>query len=382
MMANAQGSHFLRNTVLAAVILMMGVGGGYYILNSAPKPGRVKAEIPARLVDVTPLKQESSRPYWQTGGVVSAADAVSLAPQVSGRVEWINPLAEPGALLAKGAVLARLEAADFDLQVAQAQAALTQAQADLALEQGQAQLAAEEYAMAASELSEQERALVLRKPQLASAQAAVAVAQANLRQAQLDQSRRELKMPFAGRISSRAVSVGSYVSATTTTFALVGTERVWIEVRIPRTFLTWLDLQGDVPLTMASVAGERTARIVNVLPDVADNDRQARVMLQLNNPMAEGQMAVLVNDYVNVQLPGHAIAATVIESRLLNDDGSVWVVNDNKLYRRTPQVIFRGRERAWLGEGFNSGDQLLLNRIDSVTDGMPVRTRQSGGVAL
>lgn len=361
--------------LLVLAILLAGGLAAFTIITSAPKPQRVKPPVQARLVTVAPLTQGESRPYWVTGGVVQAADNVSLAAQVSGRVEWLNPQAVPGATLTKGTVLARLQQADFRLQVAQAEASLTQAKSELAVEKGQGSLAQEEYALAASKLSDDERALVLRKPQLAAAQAAVAMAEANLQQAQLDLARSEVRMPFDGRISSRAVSVGSYLSATTALFDVVGTSRVWIEVKVPRSFLNWLDADAAAPLTMPGWSGDqRAARVLNILPDVADNDRQARVMLELAQPMAAGQPPVLVNDYVDVRLPGREIQAYVLDSQLLNDDGSVWVVNDSKLYRRQPQVIFRGREKVWIGSGFVDGDQLLLSRLDSVTDGMPVRT--------
>jgi RND family efflux transporter MFP subunit len=360
------------------VTLLVGAVIAYQIVSSAPKPKRVKPEVQPRLVDVVSLAEETSRPMWTTGGVVSAADAVSLMPQVSGRVEWINPQAVPGAQLEQGIVLARLEQADFRLQVTQAEAALTQAKADLAVELGQGKLAQEEYAIAASQLTDEERALVLRKPQRAAAEAAVAVAEASLRQARLDLARSEVRMPFAGRISSRNVSVGSYASASTVMFDLVGTSKVWIDVTVPRTFLNWIDSEGTAQISMPGWQSvTRQAQVLNILPSVADSDRQARVVLELNEPLQAGVPPVLVNDFVDVVLPGREITSAVIESRMLNDDGSVWVVNDNKLYRRQPQIIFQGREKIWLGAGFERGDELLMNRIDSATSGTPVRVRRA-----
>lgn len=368
----------LTNKALwAVVILITGALVAYYIMTSAPRPQRMKPQPQARLVDVIPLTQETSRPFWPTGGRVMAVDAVSLVPQVSGRVVWLNPQAVPGAVLSKGTVLVRLEQEDFRLKVKQAGAALVQAESDLAVEQGQGALAAEEYALAASKLSAAERALVMRKPQLAAAEAVVANARAVLAQAQLDLSRSEIRMPFDGQLSSRDVSVGSYATSSSPLFSIIGTQRVWIEVKVPRAFLNWLDHRADVPLTMPGWNGQqRIARVLNVLPDVDDADRQARVMLQLEQPLAAGQPLVLVNDYVDVQLPGREMNATVVETRLLNDDGSLWVVNNSSLLRRTPQVLLRGREKAWLGDGLQAGDQLLLNRIDSATSGMPVRVKQ------
>ncbi len=371
-----------RKWLWGLIILLLGIGSAYFIVTSAPRPARVPPEVKARLVDVEPLQQEMSGPYWQTGGLVSAVDSVSLTAQVSGRIAWVNPDASPGSVLKKGTVLARIEQADYRLLVQQAEAALVQAESELAIEQGQGDLAQEEYSLAASELSRADRELVLRVPQQQAAQAAVQSAAASLEQAKLNLARTEIRMPFDGRISSRAVSVGTYASSGTTLFDVVGTSRVWIEVKVPRHFLAWLNTDAMAELSLPSWDGKtRDARILNTLPDVDDGDRMARVLLELEQPLAAGQPSVLVNDYLDVRLPGRAVQAVVVASRLLNDDGSLWVVNNNQLHRRQPQVIFRGREKIWLGSGLESGDQLLKNRIDSATPGMAVRTRQRDGAA-
>ncbi len=75
--------------------------------------------------------------------------------------------------------------------------------------------------------------------------------------------------------------------------------------------------------------------------------------------------------------------AVTIDVRHLNDDDTLWVVNADKLYKRKVNVLYRGREQAWLSaagdkskdgkSGLQPGDQLLLSRIDSATEGMPVR---------
>ncbi|MAD45874.1 MAG: hypothetical protein CMI02_06945 [Oceanospirillaceae bacterium] len=362
-----------RQTWLWVIVILLAGGGlAYWIISSAPRPERMPPQEQARLVDVTELQQTKSRPHWSTGGIATAVDSVSLVFQVSGRIDWVNPDAAPGTLLKKGTVLARLEQSDFELQVKQAKASLTQARSDLAVEKGQGDLAEEEYALAAQDLSQDERDLVLRKPQRAAAQAAVANAEAALAQARLALKRSEIRMPFDGRISSRSASVGSYASSGTAIFGVVGTERVWIEVKVPRYFLPWLDTDAPAKVSLPSWLGEqRDAQILNVLPDVDELDRQARVVIELSDPMAAPR--VLVNDYVDVQLPGREVEAYVVASRLLDEDGVVWVVNDHRLRRREPQVMFRGRQNVWLKGGFKAGDAVLKNRIDTATDGMKVR---------
>lgn len=382
-MSSANGSSLSlwqrsKGPLLVVAVLAIGVVGFNYITASAPKPQRVKPQPVARLVEAGPVTRASSRPYWFSGGEVRAAEQVALAAQVNARVVRLAAQAVPGAQLAQGTVLAQLEQADFEFALQQQQAALAQAEAQLQIEQGQAALAREEYAIAAQQLSEEERALVLRQPQLASARAAVATARANVKQAQLNLARTEIRMPFAGQILARHVSTGSQVGSSTALFDIVRTDHFWVEVKVPRSFLPLLDSQAPA-LVMPADADQqvqREARILHVLPGVSDSDRQAVVILQIDNPL-QGERPVLAGDYVSVQLPGRRFEeAVVIDSRYLQDDGTVWVVQDNQLQQRRPEILFRGREQVWLGDGFNPDDRILYSRVDAAVAGMNVRLQE------
>lgn len=370
-------------------ILATALGIGYWVVSSAPKPQRVKPEIQARLVEVTPVSKSDVRPNWVTGGEVSAAQQVSLVAEVSAPVVSVNPDAVAGANLPKGTLLATLDDSDYRLVVKQRKASLLDAEAALATEQGEAALAQEEYQLsrthfegneqgeAADPLSTESLQLLLRKPQLASAEAAVAGAKANFQQAQLDLSRTNIRMPFDGQVVSREVGVGSYVSSSTTLFSLIGTEEFYIEVKVPRGFLPWLDMEAAAEISHPSWPQGRSAKILNLIGAVDSLDRQARLLLAVEDPLAlkdPSKPALFANDFLSVRLTGVAIPdATVIGVEHLSADNQVWVVNSDQLARRQLQVAYRGRTRAWIQSGFEAGDQLLVSRIDGATPGLPVR---------
>jgi RND family efflux transporter MFP subunit len=369
-------------------ILATALGIGYWVVSSAPKPQRVKPEIQARLVEVTPVSKSDVRPTWLTGGEVVAAQQVDLVAEVSAPVVSINPKAIAGANLARGTRLATLDDSDYRLVVEQRKASLLDAEASLATEQGEAALAQEEYQLSLSQLeddstataaplSEESLQLVLRKPQLASAEAAVAGAMANFQQAQLDLARTIVRMPFNGQVLSREVGVGSYVSSSTTLFSLIGTEEFHIEVKVPRGFVPWLDMDATAEISHPSWRKSRRARILNLIGSVDTLDRQARLLLAVEDPLAlkdPSLPALFANDFLSVQLTGVAIPdATVIAVEYLNADNQVWVVNSGQLSLRQLQVVYRGRTQAWVQSGFEPGDQLLVSRIDGATPGLPVR---------
>lgn len=366
------------SAALIVLLLLGGAGAAYWIKTSAPRPERVKPEVKARLVETVAIQAAANRPVWQAGGQVEAVEQVALKPRVSGYVDSVSPAAVPGAVLQQGEVLATLDATDFRLSIKQAQAAVSQAKAEVAMRKGDVAVAEEEYALVAADLPDVDRALVLKQPQLEKAQATLTSQQAALSAARLNLQRATLTMPFDGQVLSRSVSRGSQVSTGTNVFELVNTDRFWVRVKVPATFLNWLDDQVDVTLSHPGWGGQtRTGTVVSRLPGVTAADRQAQVLVAVDDPLdlsRTGKPSLLLSDFVTVTLQGRLLDNTVaVPLSQLEDDDSIWVVNDGQLTRRELAVMYRGRKQAWVSAGFRSGDALLANRIDGAVEGLPVR---------
>jgi len=366
------------SAALIVLLLLGGAGAAYWIKTSAPRPERVKPEVKARLVETVAIQAAANRPIWQAGGQVEAVERVALKPRVSGYVDSVSPAAVPGAVLQQGEVLATLDATDFRLSIKQAQAAVSQAKAEVAMRKGDVAVAEEEYALVAADLPDVDRALVLKQPQLEKAQATLTSQQAALSAARLNLQRATLTMPFDGQVLSRSVSRGSQVSTGTNVFELVNTDRFWVRVKVPATFLNWLDDQVDVTLSHPGWGDQtRTGTVVSRLPGVTAADRQAQVLVAVDDPLdlsRTGKPSLLLSDFVTVTLQGRLLDNTVaVPLSQLEDDDSIWVVNDGQLTRRELAVMYRGRKQAWVSTGFRSGDALLANRIDGAVEGLPVR---------
>jgi len=364
--------------LLIVVLLVGGAAAAVWIKNSAPRPERVKPEIKARLVDVVPIEQATNRPVWQAGGQVEAMEQVALKSRVAGYVSELSDDAVPGAVLAKHAALAQLDDADWRLQVTQQQAAVALAKADVSIAQGDVAVAKEEYALVAADLPAADRALVLKQPQLDKAKATLKSQEAALKSARLSLQRTTIRMPFDGQIMSRSVSRGSQVATTTELFDLVNTARFWVRVKVPSSFLTWLDESVRVDISHPAWGNQtRTGVVVSSLPGVSSTDRQAQVMVAVDDPLdlaASGQPRLLLDNFVTITLYGRALENTVaVPVAQLEDDDSIWVVNGDVLTRRELTVMYRGRKQAWVSGGFEPDDALLANRIDGAVEGLPVR---------
>ena len=387
-----------RHVLIVIAILLIAAAVAVLIIKTAPKPQRASEEKVARLVETIALERSSEGPQWMGGGEVSAAQRVTLSPQVSGRIEYVDADAVPGTRLQQGQLLARIEPQEYQLQVQQSKAAVIQAQATLDLEKGQASIAKQEYQLAVSQMNNTQaidNALVLRKPQVAAAEAGLKTARAKLELMELNLKRTQIKMPFNGQIIARSTSIGSQVSPNTMLFDVVATDEFWVQVKVSQQFLPLLDTTQPVIIKQGPY--QREATVLQTLVDVDAKDRQAKILISVKNPLARNSAAddatslgtldrtldrildrVLLGSYVECILFAKPIENTfVIENRYIKEGGFIWVVNDNKLYKRQLEMVYQGRFKSWATDGIVEGDELLISNLGVVTEGTPVRLATS-----
>jgi RND family efflux transporter MFP subunit len=312
---------------------------------------------------------------------VSASQQVDLSSRISGRVVEVDALAIPGAYLPKGTQLAKLDPVDFQLQLIQKEAAVIQAQAELDIESGQGRVALQDYNRSKNSRTAsnpRDKALMLREPQKKSKQAALLRAKADFDSAQLNLERTQIKMPFNGQVMSRSLSIGSQVNTSTVLYTIANSAEYWLEVKIAKPLLTFLDLQQEVligqsnwPLQEGKAVWHK-AKILHVLPEVDIADRQAKLLIAIDKPLVL-QPSILIGDNVDVRMFAKTLPNSYkISSQYLVGD-SVWVVNEKKLYKRTLDILFKGREFVWIDSGFEEGDALLTSKLGTITEGTPVR---------
>ncbi|MEH6550584.1 MAG: efflux RND transporter periplasmic adaptor subunit [Pseudomonadales bacterium] len=375
---------------LPILLLVMVVPLSWWILtsDSLDKPrARNHEGQTLRIVNVRPIKKGDYLPIWQASGEVSPAEQVKVVAEVSGIISELGPKANPGQLVEAGDWLVKLDQRELQLQLLGQQAQLVQAQANLELEQANQELARQEYELVKDSIQATDKlntALVLKEPQVATAKARVAAAQANLDKAQLNLERAIIKAPFRGVITSRLVGRGSKVNLSSGLFELVNTDTFWLEVKVPRAFLSQLDTETEVIIRHEGVwpsGVQRQARVFSVLPDMDSRDRQAKILLTIEDPLSlidSSQPRVFVNDFLTVDLPGQLLANSwMIEPAWLMPQQFVWVVDSNNLlYKREVKLLFKGRKRFYVEGDFQPGDRALAEKMDIATQGMEVKPRQ------
>jgi len=375
--------------VLPLAVLAGAAVGVYALMASEPSTDRApERQEPTRLVETVTVERGDRTAVIQAWGEVIPADEVQIAPRVGGEIVATADALEAGGRVDKGDVLARVDDSDYKVAMRRAKTELAKAKAALRIEQGNQKVAETEADLLNQELSEQERDLVLRQPQLQQASADVDAAQAGVEDAQLDLKRTEIRAPFDAVVQSVSIDVGSQVSAGTTIAQLIATGRYFVELAVPAARLRWIDTRQDGPgsgsaveLANPSVWGKgrtRTGEVVRVRPDLSDQGRMARVLVEVTDPL-DREPPMLVGSYLRGRIEGGRLDQVVsLDRSYLREDDSVWVMTgQDRLEIRAVEIAYRGPEEVYVSAGLSAGDRVVTSEIATPTSGMKLRTRDS-----
>lgn len=394
-----QQQRWARLLVLAAKtllpILVLGAGAATvtWMMQTASQAERTERTRQARLVEVVTAQAGSQRIDVQAQGTVRPARETVVRPQVTGELIEVNDSLEPGERLARDELMVRIEPRDFELAVQMAQSDLDEAKAELLVEQGNQAVAEREYELLDQDLSEQERALVLRQPQLATARARVSRAEAALGDAELDLERTRITAPFDALVVEESVDIGTRLTSTQSEIAtLIGTDRFWVELSVPQSDLAWIELPtGDAPgartvLRQPRAWGEdvtRQGRVLRLLSDVSERGRMARLLVAVDDPLAlepdnHGKPRLIVGQYLQAEIKGKTITdAIALDRELLRQGDRVWVMNDdNRLEIRPVEIAHRGRSQVIITAGLGEGERVVATDIAAAAEGMALRLEE------
>lgn len=388
--SSAQG---LGLTVFICLVIALAVGGSvWWINNSEPTAQRETATKRApMLVDTLVVAKSDYRPQISVLGRVEASREVILRPRVEGEVIEIAKNFEPGAMVQAGELLAKLDPADFENSLTTRLSELRQAEADLVLEEAQGNVRRRSYKLIDKELQSDQLALVFRQPQLKTFQARVQAAEAEVAQARLELKRTSIAAPFDALILERMITLGSQAERGVAMAHLVGVNEYWVIATVPLKQLQWIKFAKDseepstATIRKHGVWGDdqyREGVVQRFIGALDEQTRLARVLITVEDPLGRQSGAPpLVLD---------SIVQTVIEGRLLQDvirldrdflrpGDTVWVIKDDRLSIRKAKVIFRDASYAYISEGLEDGDEVVLTNLSRVREGAELRKQRVSG---
>ncbi len=383
-----------RATLLICALLALAAAGALWLIFSTEpevqREGAVRET--AMLVDVVRAEVGDYRPEILALGTVRPAREVMLRPRVGGEIVELSAAFVPGGFVRRGEVLVRIDDSDYRNALEQRASELQQAIAELEIELGRQDIAARDYRQLDRELEPDKQALVLRRPQLRSAEARVKSAEAALDRARMDLQRTAVTAPFEAQVMAREVNLGSQVAPGDPLARLVGLDSYWVETTIPLDKLRWLRFPdrdgGGSPVTIrhrtAWPEGQtRTGHLIQLIGELEGETRLARVLVAVDDPLARNADAadlpgLIIGSFVECQIHGRKIEGAVRLSRdHVRQGNTVWVMNGDHLAIRDVDIIFSDAEFAYIGDGLSAGDRVVTTSLATVREGVRLRLKSA-----
>lgn len=370
--------------ILPLAVVFGGISIAKWQINNKPEPDKKQPVRMARLVTAEQLNKGNHYSEILAMGTATPAQSVALRPQVQGLITDISGRIIPGEKVSAGDALLKIDEADYKTALTQAQSNLNAALAARDIEAGNRKVAEMDYALLGEDVDGFDKQLVLREPQLKSAEATVLSATAALEKARLDLERCTLKAPFNAFIQTKAAELGQYVSPSGAVLELTGTDSAWIEALVPMEDLRWIKVPGaEVTLHDDSVWPKdktRSGRVLRVLGTLEGAGRLAKLIVEVDDPFClkaenAGLPKILYGSYLRCYIKGELVEnVTRLDRKYIHDNDTVWTISGGKLSVNTAQVIFRHEEYVLVSGGLPDGEPVITSNISAPVDGMNVRT--------
>ena len=321
-------------------------------------------------------------------GEVRPRREIAISPQISGRISYVSPAFIDGGFVRRGEVLIRIDDADYRLARVRAESQVASAQQALIREQAEAELARQDWGELGTGTASP---LALREPQLAQAQASLEAARSQLRDAELALERTVVRAPFEGRIRSKDVDVGQFVSTGSSLGRMFGTDFAEVALPLTDTELGRLGLSfafeesaeqpGPAVVFSTTVAGERREWYGRVTRTAAAVDPQTRLISAIatvEDPFGEGAadgIPLAPGLFVSAEVSGETIEGLLEAPRAaLRGRNQIFVADAEELVLRIHEVdvVYTDRDHVYVDAGVEPGDLAVLSPLQAPFDGMSI----------
>jgi len=286
-------------------------------------------------------------------GQIEAIESIKLHPAVEGRLVQI--LVQEGAAVTEGEILFKVDDAELNAEVAQAEA-----DRDLA---AQALKRTQELmAKNASSAADLERA---------QATAKSSEARLELLKVRLDHT--SVRAPFAGVAGQRFVSVGDYVSTATPLISLQTYDPQRAAFAVPERYAQHLKPGQRVTFSVAAIPGRTfTGRVDFVDPVVQLPARTILVKAVVPNPGRVLQAGMFVEASLQAEVRPNALVVPEDAIVPLTGANFVWVVDSGKASRHDVKLGVRTAGFVEIDSGLSAGQQVVVGGQERLFPGAPV----------
>ena len=371
--------------LIPLTVLAVAAKVSWTLFLSSPVADRMAQPRVPRLVEVNEVLPATQGPMIEAWGEVVAARTLVVRPEAGGTIVSLSDRLTPGGLVLAGEELVRLDDREQRLAVAQAEAEILQIEARIATEDGQQERAKRDLLRLPGTLTESQRQLVLRAPQMAALKAELAVAEAMRERAMVALSYTVIRAPFDALVIEEEVAKGTMLSAGSASATLIAADRFHVVVAVPVSALDWINPKSGQILrfTQPGVWPEgsyRDGTVKRLTAGLSETGRMAEVIVEIDDPLArkpenQGKPRLLLGSFLRAIGEGRAVeSAVALDRAYLHDNDTVWVMTrENRLEVRLVTIAWRGADQVLISDGLVAGERVITTPLAVMAPGMEVR---------
>ncbi|MGK2857617.1 MAG: efflux RND transporter periplasmic adaptor subunit [Thermoanaerobaculia bacterium] len=310
-----------------------------------------KAPVP---VNVTEISTGAISSYISATANLVAENEVRIIGEAEGRVTQL--LVEEGDVVQKGQTLAVLNRDDAEILIAKSK------------------VRAENAGVAFNRAKEMYNKDLMSKGDYEKTEMEKSVAEQELAEAQWRYSKTTIRAPFAGRVTSRKIQVGTHVRPGEELFTVTDYDPLIALIYIPETDVLALEEGREVRLNLKADEGVAfKGRISQISPVVDTATGTVKVKVEAIKP----PKTVRPGSFVSVNIIRETRGAAVLLPReaVIRElrDAHVFVTDGNKATKRVIQLGIEEGTNVQVLSGVKAGEKVIIAGQGGLKDGSPIK---------
>lgn len=383
----------ILKVLLPIVAILVGALIAFGMIRSRPDAQTREVEPALPLIRTQRIELADRRLMVRSQGTVRPRTESNLVPEVGGRIVQVSPSFVAGGYFGRNDLLLSIDRTDYLQALVQAEAAVAQAELRLATERAEGEIATREW----EELGSGEApALTARVPQLAEATAQLRATEAQRDRAARDLERTAIRAPYAGRVRSKQVDLGQFVTPGVLLASIYSVDKAEVRLPLADDELAFVDLPLGYrggrreaprpPVTLIANFGGKEhrwkGRIVRTEGEIDPLTRMVHAVAEIEDPYGQDgpsdRPPLAVGLYVEAEIEGREVPSVVeLPRSSLRDESRVLVVDDeDRLRFREVSLLRMTGDTLLVSDGLEDGERVCLTPLVAVSDGMRVRTEQ------
>ena len=342
-------------------------------------------EAPAPDVIVEILTPKDFQIQISSNGTTTPLTQTVLTAEVGGEVIYRSKKFSEGSSVIEGEILAKIDDTDLQLQYKNALLQLANAEVQHSLQLAEAEVAKEAWEKIGDGVASD---LTLKKPQLKQAEALLEVAKAQVSSAEKKLNKTEIVAPYAGRIQSVNIDLGTTIIPGQPVGALYTSSEIEVTLAVKDNDLQFLSIPMDGrkldPSEQALVEirsfykGKnqtwigRLERVDGVIDPVT---RMINLIAVFKNDFIETDKPNLpIGLFVEAQIDGIILKDIFsIPVNAISENNEVYIVNnDSELVSRQLSILKKYSDFVIVKDGLKAGERIVISKLSTASNGIKV----------